>query len=119
MALINSQLLVKVRISCKPNKKNPAYGRHQLSGLIQILRGCVIYLKQEQKINKKNWEVGTLFFFLGGGVAWPMRGWDLIMWSEGQWEVGCKVNLESFEASDITIACNLLCLAQGLSQLGI
>ena len=27
--------------------------------------------------------------------------------------VGCKVDLESFEASDITIACNLLCLAQG------
>ena len=31
--------------------------------------------------------------------------------------VGCKVDLESFKASDITIACNSLCLAQGLSQL--
>ena len=31
--------------------------------------------------------------------------------------VGCKVDLESFEGSDITIACSSHCLAQGLSQL--
>ena len=32
--------------------------------------------------------------------------------------LGCKVDLESFEASDIPIACKLLRLAQGLSPLG-
>ena len=35
---------------------------------------------------------------------------------EGGPGVGCKVNLESFEASDITIACNSLRLAQSLNQ---
>ena len=51
---INS-IAIKLRFS----KKNPAYGRHQLSrpmriiGPIQIWRGCVIYLKKKKMKNKE------------------------------------------------------------------
>ena len=68
-------------------KKNPAYGRHQLSrpirivGPIQIWGGRVIYL--------------SFFKWVGGsGGGWPMRGLKLIIWSQGQWEASKKTTRE-------------------------
>ena len=81
-------------------RKNPAYGRHRISqpmrilGLIQFLRGCMIFLKiklqgleifLKKKIYKKN-PGNTQGKPMEGGGGTPMRGWHLIIWSEGQWE---------------------------------
>ena len=54
-------------------RKNPAYGKHQLSrpmrivGPIQIYRGCVIYLRKKKEKKEKRKKIGRCVIFFWGG----------------------------------------------------